>query len=324
MNIKKTAGLIQGLGRNGDTMLAHINPEEARMLKAAGGSGTINPETGLHEFGFFKSLFKAVAVGAAIYFTGGAAAGALGLTGAAASAAVTGAAIGGGVSAFQGGSGSDIVKGALIGGIGGFVAGGGLSDVSNWMTSQATPAASQSVGQAAGNITGEAAKSVASSAATQSGISAAPKDFLMASPEATQAATEAARQTATQTPQLALNQVAGNMPTPAVVPPPPSGGFLSTIGTWAEKNPTAALMAGNAALSGIGGIMTAGSAEEQAKLDREAALQARMVQGGWGANANAVTAADPNQAVDMNGRYIRGPLAGQYRARPGLINATGA
>ncbi len=37
-------------GRNGDTMLAHITPVEAAMLKRAGGSGTINPETGLPEF----------------------------------------------------------------------------------------------------------------------------------------------------------------------------------------------------------------------------------------------------------------------------------
>jgi hypothetical protein len=41
---------LQSQGRNGDTMLAHITPEEAQLLKAFGGSGSINPETGLHEF----------------------------------------------------------------------------------------------------------------------------------------------------------------------------------------------------------------------------------------------------------------------------------
>jgi len=46
-------------GRNGDTMLAHITPHEARMLRRRGGSGTINPVTGLPEF-FFKKLFKAI------------------------------------------------------------------------------------------------------------------------------------------------------------------------------------------------------------------------------------------------------------------------
>ena len=37
-------------GRYGDTMLAHVNPEEAAMLKSMGGAGTINPQTGLREF----------------------------------------------------------------------------------------------------------------------------------------------------------------------------------------------------------------------------------------------------------------------------------
>jgi hypothetical protein len=50
---------MQSMGRNGDTMLAHITPEEAGMLKAMGGSGTINPYTGLPEF-FLKRAFKAV------------------------------------------------------------------------------------------------------------------------------------------------------------------------------------------------------------------------------------------------------------------------
>ena len=39
-----------GFGRFGDTMLAHISPEEARILKMLGGSGTRNPVTGLPEF----------------------------------------------------------------------------------------------------------------------------------------------------------------------------------------------------------------------------------------------------------------------------------
>ena len=38
-------------GRMGDTTLAHINTEEAALLKAQGGSGTVNPATGLFEYG---------------------------------------------------------------------------------------------------------------------------------------------------------------------------------------------------------------------------------------------------------------------------------
>lgn len=53
------AKYLASKGRNGDTMLAHITPSEARLLKAMGGSGTINPQTGLPEF-FLKKLFKKV------------------------------------------------------------------------------------------------------------------------------------------------------------------------------------------------------------------------------------------------------------------------
>lgn len=49
-NMKGIAALLASQGRGGDTMLAHINPEEAALLKAHGGSGTINPTTGLPEF----------------------------------------------------------------------------------------------------------------------------------------------------------------------------------------------------------------------------------------------------------------------------------
>jgi hypothetical protein len=41
---------LASLGRYGDTMLAHINPQEAALLKSMGGAGTINPRTGLREF----------------------------------------------------------------------------------------------------------------------------------------------------------------------------------------------------------------------------------------------------------------------------------
>jgi len=44
------AQLIRSQGRGRDTVLAHITPREAALLKAAGGSGTTNPVTGLPEF----------------------------------------------------------------------------------------------------------------------------------------------------------------------------------------------------------------------------------------------------------------------------------
>ena len=48
--MRKMAMALQSQGRGKDKFLAHINPKEARMLKAMGGSGKINPRTGLMEF----------------------------------------------------------------------------------------------------------------------------------------------------------------------------------------------------------------------------------------------------------------------------------
>jgi len=57
-----TGGLadIAKMGRDGDTMLAHINPAEAQMLKRMGGRGTINPNTGLPEFAFRDDDYRMV------------------------------------------------------------------------------------------------------------------------------------------------------------------------------------------------------------------------------------------------------------------------
>jgi len=66
---------VASMGREGDTTLAHINPQEAALLKALGGSGTINPNTGLPEYKkaakkavkVVKKVAPYVAVGAAAY-----------------------------------------------------------------------------------------------------------------------------------------------------------------------------------------------------------------------------------------------------------------
>jgi hypothetical protein len=49
-NAQDLAELLRQMGRGPDTMLAHITPEEAQMLLESGGSGKINPQTGLPEF----------------------------------------------------------------------------------------------------------------------------------------------------------------------------------------------------------------------------------------------------------------------------------
>ena len=49
-DLSQMAERVRRAGRGRDTMLAHITPQEAELLRARGGSGTINPATGLPEF----------------------------------------------------------------------------------------------------------------------------------------------------------------------------------------------------------------------------------------------------------------------------------
>ena len=104
--LSSVAKHLQSQGRGGDTILAHINPMEAEALKRMGGSGTVNPHTGLREFkggllGGVVKIVKAVAPIAISFIPG------IGPR--------AGAAIGAGLGAIGGGG----IKGALIGGIGG-------------------------------------------------------------------------------------------------------------------------------------------------------------------------------------------------------------
>jgi hypothetical protein len=127
-------GGIASLGRNGDTMLAHVTPAEMRMLKANGGAGTINPRTGLPEFFSLKKAFSKIGravkkfarstigkivIGTALFmFVGPMAYGALGLTaGTAGAAAVSGFVAGAGSSLLAGESLKDSLKAGAIGGI---------------------------------------------------------------------------------------------------------------------------------------------------------------------------------------------------------------
>jgi len=69
MNYYAQGGQAQGLkalaqelpkyGRYGDDVVAHISSDEARMLQAMGGSGTINPQTGLPEF-FIRKITRPI------------------------------------------------------------------------------------------------------------------------------------------------------------------------------------------------------------------------------------------------------------------------
>ena len=54
------AEMIRQQGQGEDSILAHINPLEAMMLQQMGGSGTINPVTGLPQYSFWSKPWKAM------------------------------------------------------------------------------------------------------------------------------------------------------------------------------------------------------------------------------------------------------------------------
>jgi bacterioferritin-associated ferredoxin len=130
--LKPIAKAIASYGRNGDTMLAHITPAEARMLRRRGGSGTINPHTGLPEF-FLKKAFKSIGkavkkfanstVGRIVttvalgFFLGPAAASLVGATSVAGVAAVSGFVGAAGSTLLGGGNLKDALKAGALGGL---------------------------------------------------------------------------------------------------------------------------------------------------------------------------------------------------------------
>lgn len=117
------AGRKAAMGQGGDSMLAHINPREAEILRRMGGQGTVNPNTGLIEYKSLKKVFKKVLPVALAVFApglGSAIGGAIGFSGTTA-AIVGGGLLGAGTAALTGG---DPLKGALFGGVG-----AGLGDV---------------------------------------------------------------------------------------------------------------------------------------------------------------------------------------------------
>ena len=68
--LENAAEMIRRRGREGDTILAHISPEEAGILKLLGGSGTINPHTGLPEFKSIRQFLKSTPVLKDVYKVG--------------------------------------------------------------------------------------------------------------------------------------------------------------------------------------------------------------------------------------------------------------
>lgn len=155
--LAQAARRLQAAGRGGDTMLAHINPREAAMLRRAGGSGTVNPATGLPEYFSLKSLIKTVAPIALSFIAPGvgtAISGALGLGLGATGAALLGGAVTGGLgSALTGGN---VLQGAALGAMGQGLGGSIGSSLAPGLSSTAQSAlGSGLVGGAMGAATGQ-------------------------------------------------------------------------------------------------------------------------------------------------------------------------
>jgi len=150
---------VANQGQGGDSMLAHINPREAEILRRMGGQGTVNPNTGIAEYKSLKKILKTVLpVALAIFAPGlGTAIGTgLGLSGTAA-AVVGGGILGAGTSAITGG---DPLRGALMGGIsggGGALAGNYVNEGLNLGLSapMAATLGSSLVGGVAGAVSGD-------------------------------------------------------------------------------------------------------------------------------------------------------------------------
>lgn len=126
------AAFLAAQGRNGDKMLAHITPEEAQFLRQRGGSGTINPVTGLPEF-FLKKIFNSVksAVKSVVNATKDALQSPVGrILGTIALATVLGPFVGVAMAGGLAGAGTTLLSGgsmkdALISGALGYIGGGG-------------------------------------------------------------------------------------------------------------------------------------------------------------------------------------------------------
>jgi hypothetical protein len=168
---------IRGAGRNGDTELAHMSPDEIAILNAWQGGESINPETGLPEYFSLKKVLKSVAKAAGA------------LAGAALGGPV-GAALGGGLTAkLMGDSNSKaLLTGALSGlgaygvqqsGIGDSMGIDALSSGANLLGNSAGAAAA---GESAGGFTA-AIPLLALGAAAASGSGKTPKPAKIKQPQ---------------------------------------------------------------------------------------------------------------------------------------------
>jgi hypothetical protein len=163
MSLHNLAHHMAGYGRNGDSMLMHVTPDEVhglqRLAMAQGGSLTINPHTGLPEANIFSEAWKAIKpvaaplAGLALnYFVPGLGAMMGGISNAAAAGLLTG-----GVGALATGS---LSKG-LMAGLGAYGGANIGSTLGSMGEAGAFQAAAPGAAEAMSGLSGEAANQAA-------------------------------------------------------------------------------------------------------------------------------------------------------------------
>lgn len=246
---------LQDKGRNGDSVLVHMTPDEVKGLQALaeahGGSLTTNPHTGLPEANFLSSLLPMVIGAILTPLTGGIinpmTAGLIVGAGTGLIKHDLGAGLMAGLSAFGGaGIGSAIASG-LKG-----VAGAGLQAAAKGLGTAAVPTAAP----AAANALGSAVTNVGSNAGLQQAIQAGGTKALssMAIPQVTQAATQYAIPGLTQAAAAAAPNV---LPAAAQTAAPGIMGaakqFAGNVtNAWATNPVTGAPLTGMARTAAIG------------------------------------------------------------------------
>lgn len=150
MSLHKEAKAVQSRGRGEDTMLVHMTPGEVNGLQnlalSAGGSLTINPDTGLPEAGFLSKMLPMIAGAALTFFSGGA------LSPLAAGLMVGGGATGVGLAKGKGLGGA--LGSGLMAGLGAYGGAslGAAAGIGKTAVASAVPTAGTAAGQTAANL----------------------------------------------------------------------------------------------------------------------------------------------------------------------------
>jgi len=117
MALHSTAQGLATLGRHGDSVLVHMQPQEVAGLqalaKSQGTSLTVNPNTGMPEAFNLGNFFTSLLPTLAGFMVGGPAGAAMGLEGTAATLAPIAAGVATGA-AVAGAKGEDVLSGALM------------------------------------------------------------------------------------------------------------------------------------------------------------------------------------------------------------------